>query len=161
MAKNVSGSDASAGSSKPAGKNWLVLLRIFLGAYFINDSWGHFTAPYVNEFSRMVTHWAHDSSFEWYRNFLSQYVVEHAKFFAYCTAIGEFFTGVSLILGLLTGLGVMIGVVLNINYFLGDGGIWNYGLLVICLLVIMFNGAGRVFGFDKYLSKKILIKYLV
>ena len=145
-------------------KNWTVLLRIYIGFFLLHLSLGKFTASYVGEFSRTVSSWAYSSSFEWYRDFLNQYVIPHVKFFAYLTAIGEFYVGIALILGFLTGLAAILGLILNLAYYLGisEGEVlWNYSTMIVCLLVIFFSGAGRVFGLDKYLSKKILFKYLV
>jgi uncharacterized membrane protein YphA (DoxX/SURF4 family) len=159
-------SETNVGSSKtgPSGRNWLAILRIFIGAYFIHSSLDKFTASYIGEFSRLVAKWAHDTPYDWYEGFLNQCIVPHSKFFAYLTACGEFYVGVTLLIGFLSGLAVILGVLLYANYFLGSGStdqLWNYASIMISLLVVMFTGAGRIFGCDKYLSKKILIRYLV
>lgn len=164
MAKNSESTGSTSGKGLTGGKSWLAILRIYIGAYFIHSSLDKFTASYINEFSKVLGRWAHDSAFEWYRDFLGHYVVPHAKFFAYVTAIGEFAVGVMLIVGLLSGLAAILGVFLYANYYLGEGNgsiISNWVTIMICLLVILFTGAGRIFGFDKYLSKKILFKYIV
>lgn len=163
MAKNGANTTTNT-KGDSAGKNWLAILRIFIGAYFIHTSLDKFTASYLGEFSRQVSRWAQDTPYEWYKGFLSHYIAPHSKFFAYLTACGEFYIGITLLIGFLSGLAVILGVLLHANYFLGSSfsdQFWDYGLMMICLLVILFTGAGRIFGFDKYLSKKILIKYLV
>jgi uncharacterized membrane protein YphA (DoxX/SURF4 family) len=164
MVKN-SGTNGTAGPKLDSGgKNWLAILRIFIGAYFIHTSLDKFTASHLGEFSRQVSRWAHDTPYEWYKGFLNQYIAPHSKFFAYLTACGEFYIGVTLLIGFISGLAVILGVLLHANYFLGSSfsdQLWNHGLMIVCLLVILFTSAGRIFGLDKYLSKKILIKYLV
>ena len=164
MAKS-SGSSESSGSKGESGKtNWLAILRVYLGAYFLHASIGKFTTSYLGEFSRTLSRWAHDSSFDAYRLFLNHWVVPHAKFFAYFTAIGEFYVGVALIIGFLSGLAAMFGIFFYGNYYLGSGGgdeVWILGLVIVCLFTVLFTGAGRIWGIDKHLSKKILFKYLV
>jgi thiosulfate dehydrogenase [quinone] large subunit len=164
MAKNTSQDGESSGKGPGEGKKWLAILRIYLGAFFLSGSLEKFTTSYIGEFSRMASRWAHDSSFEMYRNFLDQWVLPHAKFYAYFTAIGEFCVGVSLLFGILSGLGVILGVLIYINYLLGSDEkevIWRSSHVIVSLFVVLFTKAGRVFGFDKYLAKKILFKYLV
>ncbi len=164
MAKNSAEGSQAPSKGDGAGKNWLAILRIFMGAYFIHTSLSKFTASYLGEFSRMVSRWAHDSSFELYRNFISHFIVPHAKFFAYFTAIGEFYIGLTLIIGFLSGLSALLGIFLYLNYYLGgsEGDLmWQTGHVIISLLLVLFTKAGRVLGFDKYLSKKILFKYIV
>ena len=164
MAKSSETNISSNNKASSPGKNWLAILRIFIGAYFIHSSLDKFTTSYVGEFSRLVAKWAHDTPYDWYKGFLNQYIVPHSKIVAYLTACGEFYIGVTLLIGLLSGLAVILGILLYINYFLGtdvSDQRWNYATMIICLLVVLFTGAGRIFGFDKYLSKKILIKYLV
>ncbi|MBI1871721.1 MAG: DoxX family protein [Chlamydiae bacterium] len=163
MAKSVAegASNTKSGSGKTT---WLALLRIYMGAYFIHTSIDKFTASYLGEFSRLVSRWAHHTNFAWYEGFLNNYVLPHAKFFAYLTAIGEFYVGLSLILGFLSGLAAIFGILLYINYYLGEGSpeeVWRFGMILVNLFVIVVTGAGRVFGLDKFLSKKILFKYIV
>lgn len=158
------GSAASTDHAGGGGRKWLAILRIYLGAYFIHQSLGKFTASYIGEFSRMVSRWSHDASFAWYRTFLDQYVAPHSKFFAYATAVGEFYVGVALLVGFLSGLAAILGLAVYLNYTLGNfhsETLWNYSTIMMCLLVILFTGAGRVMGLDKYLARKILFKYLV
>lgn len=164
MAKSSGGNGDSGSKGQPGGKNWLAILRIYIGAYFLHSSLDKFTASYISEFSRLIGRWAHDSSFEWYKALLDQYVLPHAKFFAYFTAIGEFCIGIALILGFLSGLAAIFGVGVYANYYLGTStgdALWNYATIILCLAVIFFTGAGRTLGLDKYLSKKIHFKYIV
>lgn len=164
MAKNSGQEGESSSKIAGDGRKWLAILRIYLGAFFLYGSLGKFTTSYIGEFSRMAGGWAHNSSFEMYRTFLDQWVLPHAKFYAYFTAIGEFCVGISLLFGILSGLGVILGVLIYSNHLLGSDEkevIWHSGHVVVSLLVILFTKAGRIFGFDKYLAKKILFKYLV
>lgn len=164
MAKSSTDAAGAQPKGDGGGKNWLALLRIFVGAYFIHSSLDKFTASYIGEFTRMVGRWSHDSSFEIYRNFVSHYVAPHAKFFAYFTAIGEFYVGITLVIGFLSGLAALVGIFFYINYFLGGSegnALWTVAHVTISLLVIFFTKAGRNWGLDKYLSKKILFKHLV
>ncbi|MBI1884191.1 MAG: DoxX family protein [Chlamydiae bacterium] len=165
MAKTLSGTNTESGGKGPGlGKTWISLLRIYLGAYFIHASLGKFTASYIGEFAHLVARWEHNSPYIWYQLFLNHCIAPHAKFFAYFTAIGEFYVGISLVIGFLSGLAALFGILLYANYYLGSQGgesLWHSGLMMVSLLAMLFTNAGRTLGLDKYLSKKILIKYLV
>ena len=144
---------------------WLAVLRIYIGTYFIHASLLKFSNSYINGLGLMLKDWATHTNFHWYQQFLYEHVIPNAKFYAFLTAIGEFCVGVALLVGLLSGLAAMFGLLLNLNYFFASA--WQGPAsqcanltFIVCELVIIFTGAGRTLGFDKYLSKKILIKYL-
>ncbi|MDP3980064.1 MAG: DoxX family protein [Chlamydiota bacterium] len=144
---------------------WLAVMRIYIGAYFIHASLLKFSNSYINGLGVMLKSWASSTNFQWYQQFLHEQIIPHAKFFAFLTAIGEFCVGIALLLGILSGLAAMFGLLMNINYFFATS--WQGPAsqcanltFIVCELVIIFTGAGRTMGFDKYLSKKILIRYL-
>src|SRR5262249_15633104 len=87
-----------------------------------------------------------------YRPFLEGTVLPNAGLFAQLVTLGEWATGVLLLLGLLTRLGALVGLWLNLQYMLMKGLPVAGGsidrLFVLADVVFILAAAGLVWGLD-------------
>jgi uncharacterized membrane protein YphA (DoxX/SURF4 family) len=157
--------DISAGMSHPS--DWLALLRIVVGLYFVKSLLTKMTVVLVGGFlpfpavserwlsvmPKIVARQASDNPLAFYKHFLENTVLTHSSIFAQLTAWGETITGVGLTLGILTGLASLTGLILVINYGLAtqwmSPGQQGFHLVLFFLMLAFFFGrAGRRWGFD-------------
>jgi thiosulfate dehydrogenase [quinone] large subunit len=162
---------ASIDMSHP--REWLALLRIVVGLYFVKSLvtkmtlvllGGVLPIPAVSDrwltvMPKIVAKQASDNPLAFYKQFLEGTVLPHSNVFAPLTAWGETVVGIGLTLGLLTGLASLVGFILVINYGLATQ--WmspgQQGFhLVLFFLMLAFLGAraGRVWGVDRWLAQR-------
>jgi thiosulfate dehydrogenase [quinone] large subunit len=162
---------ASIDMSHP--REWLALLRIVVGLYFVKSLvtkmtlvtlGGVLPIPAVSDrwlavMPKIVAKQASDNPVTFYRQFLEGTVLPHSSVFAQLTAWGETVVGIGLTLGLLTGLASVVGLVLVVNYGLATQ--WmspgQQGFhLVLFFLMLAFIGAraGRGWGMDGWLARR-------
>jgi thiosulfate dehydrogenase [quinone] large subunit len=108
---------------------------------------------------KRVAEFAADNPIGWYKEFLQQTVLPHAKLFAMLQAVGEVVVGIGLVLGLFTGLAALIGLLLSLNYGLATQ--WmSFGqqgfhvLLITSMVIFLMTGAGRLWGLDQLLLSR-------
>jgi uncharacterized membrane protein YphA (DoxX/SURF4 family) len=159
-----------AGMSYPA--EWLALLRIVVGLYFVKSLitkmsfvllGGFLPVPAVSErwlsvMPKIVARQASDNPLNFYKQFLEGTVIPHSSVFAPLTAWGETVTGLGLTLGVLTGLASVVGLVLVINYGLAtqwmSSGQQGFHIVLFFLMVAFFFArAGRRWGFDGWWAR--------
>src|SRR3954451_14548338 len=111
-----------------APENWIAFLRIVVGAWFLKAVWTKLTVqfvwgavPYVAVSPRFlafqpkrVAEFAAGNPAGWYRQFLENAVLPHARGFAELQAYAEVLVGIALILGLCVGLAALLGLFLTV-----------------------------------------------
>ena len=148
----------------------IALLRIVVGAWFLKAVWTKLTLAHVagvvpypavsprflGFHPKRVAEFAADNPIGWYKDFLQDTVLPHAKLFATLQAYGEVAVGIGLVLGLFTGLAALIGLVLAVNFGLATQ--WmSFGqqgfhlLLTTSMVIFLMTGAGRLWGLDQLL----------
>jgi uncharacterized membrane protein YphA (DoxX/SURF4 family) len=152
----------------------IALLRIVVGSWFLKAVWTKLTVVYVGGVvpvpavsprflafqPKRVAEFAADNPVAWYKEFLQETVLPHAKLFATLQACGEVVVGIGLVLGLFTGLAALIGFVLSVNYGLATQ--WmSFGqqgfhvLLITSMVIFLMTGAGRQWGLDQVLPSRM------
>jgi len=148
----------------------IALLRIVVGAWFLKAVWTKLTLAHVagvvpypavsprflGFHPKRVAEFAADNPIGWYKDFLQDTVLPHAKLFATLQAYGEVAVGIGLVLGLFTGLAALIGLVLAVSFGLATQ--WmSFGqqgfhvLLITSMVIFLMTGAGRLWGLDQLL----------
>ncbi|HTS88558.1 MAG TPA: TQO small subunit DoxD [Gemmatimonadales bacterium] len=149
---------------------WLAVLRIVVGIWFVKALWSKMAFvllggffPFIGASPRwvatmpdLVTKQAAQNPLLWYKGFLEQTVLTHSALFAQFTAWGEVLVGLSLVLGCLAGLGALGGLWLSVNYGLASAHMSSAALgfhymLVICMVVLFFARSGRAWGLDAWI----------
>lgn len=161
----------SVGMSRPA--QWLALLRIVVGLYFVKSLvtkmgvvtvGGFLPVPVVSErwltvMPKIVARQASENPIGFYKQFLEQTVLPNSNLFAQLTAWGETVTGLGLTLGLLTGLASLTGLVLVLNYglatqWMSPGQQGFHLVLFFLMLAFFFARAGRTWGLDGWIARR-------
>jgi uncharacterized membrane protein YphA (DoxX/SURF4 family) len=163
---------------------WLAVLRIVVGAWFLKAVWTKLTVefawgvvPYlavsprflgfqpkrVAEFANgnpAVAELAKGNPVIWYKQFLEDTVLPHARLFAHLQAYGETAVGLALLLGFCVGLTALVGLFLALNYGLATQ--WmSFGqqgfhvLLITSMIMFLGARAGRVGGLDGLILRKV------
>jgi uncharacterized membrane protein YphA (DoxX/SURF4 family) len=163
---------------------WLAVLRIVVGAWFLKAVWTKLTVefawgvvPYlavsprflgfqpkrVAEFANgnpAVAELAKGNPVIWYKQFLEDTVLPHARLFAHLQAYGEAAVGLALLLGFCVGLTALVGLFLALNYGLATQ--WmSFGqqgfhvLLITSMIMFLGARAGRVGGLDGLILRKV------
>src|SRR5262249_41852208 len=153
---------------------WLAVLRIVVGAWFLKAVWTKLTVefawgvvPYLAVSSRFlgfqpkrVAEFANGNPVLWYRQFLEDTVLPHARLFANLQAYGEVAVGLGVLLGLGIGLTALVGLFLTLNYALATQ--WmSFGqqgfhvLLITAMIMFLGTRAGRVWGLDGLILRMV------
>ncbi len=149
---------------------YLVLLRLFFGAYFIMAAWSKLRSGWLGRpaavaqptarpvLATILDQFAHANPYPPYKAFLLHVVIPRAAAFRYLIVFGELAVGISLFTGTLTRLGALFGILANLNYLLMKGlrseeaGIDQ--AFIAGLLVTLLAGPGEVAGLDAWLRCK-------
>ena len=157
--------------SQPA--QWLALLRIVVGLYFVKSlitkmtvvlAGGVIPIPAVSErwltvMPKIVARQASENPLVFYKQFLEHTVLPNSSTFAQLTAWGETVAGVGLTLGLLTGAASVVGLVLVVNYglatqWMSPGQQGFHLVLFFLMLAFFFARAGRRWGVDGWWARR-------
>ena len=152
---------------------WLALLRIVVGLYFVKSLitkmsfvlvGGVVPIPAVSErwlnvMPKIVARQASDNPLSFYKQFLEGTVLPHSSIFAQLTAWGETVVGLGLTLGLLTGLASLVGLFLVANYglatqWMSPGQQGFHLVLFFLMLAFFFARAGRMWGLDGWRARR-------
>jgi len=156
---------------------WLAVLRIATGAWFIKAIWakwvllgGILPVPmasqrWIETLPRIVQGYVEVHPLAWCRNFLQHVVIPNAETFAHLTAIGEGLVGIGLTLGLLTRTSAVGGLFLLLSYEFGALGLpfSRHGLrlfMIVAVVAYFFARAGNVWGIDARLSRRAASRLL-
>lgn len=146
----------------------MVLIRVFLGAFFL-----YAVSSKVVDPTRFV-HALHDmtiargdfvlgNNFPIAAHFLTHTVAPHAELFAWLVIAGEAIVGILLVIGLLTRAAALAGLAMNIPYLLATMhlGAANMGVnagFIAMELAVLIAAAGRTWGIDSVLAKRTRVK---
>jgi hypothetical protein len=91
-----------------------------------------------------------------YRAFLEAVVVPNFTLFGWLVWLAEAFIFVSLFFGVLTRLGGLVGALQALNLTIGLWAVphewyWTYVMLTVLNALMLFTGAGRFLGLDRFL----------
>ncbi len=169
MARSVDAHHVSL--NRPA--QWLALLRIVVGLYFVKSLvtkmsfvllGGVLPVPavserWVNVMPKIVARQASDNPLSFYKQFLEGTVLPNSSVFAQLTAWGETVVGIGLTVGLLTGLASLVGLFLVTNYglatqWMSPGQQGFHLVLFFLMLAFFFARAGRAWGIDGWLARR-------
>ncbi len=156
-----------------APETCIVFLRIVVGLWFLKAVWTKLTIqlawgvlPYIAVSPRFVgfqpkrvSEFAVGNPIGWYKDFLENVVLPHARLFAELQAYAEVIVGFALILGCCVGIASLLGLFLTINYGLATQ--WmSFGqqgfhvMLASAMIMFVAAHAGRAWGLDGFALKR-------
>jgi uncharacterized membrane protein YphA (DoxX/SURF4 family) len=108
---------------------------------------------------RLITRYAEDNPFGFYRDFLTNTVLPNSDVFAHLTAVGETAVGIGLTLGLLTPVASLLALFLVATYGLltshvGPSQQGFHLLLAASVIAFLLARAGRRWGLDARLHAR-------
>ncbi len=174
----ASGGSGGGGDKDPqASIAGMVLVRLFLGGFFIYMSLAALSSPDVFVSQVRVATSVNGMFFTgnvWpeFAGFLARVVSPQAVLFAWLVMLGEFALGVLFLLGLLTRLAALLAIVCNGLFLLATLHIgvghdeinaYNLGLnagFLAMELAVLIAAAGRTWGLDRLIARKTKIKLL-
>jgi hypothetical protein len=93
---------------------------------------------------------------------LDNLFIPQIRVFGWLVWLTEFWVFLSMMLGLFTRLGALASLGLSVQLYIGLANIprpfeweWTYGFLVLLSLAMLGAAAGRVFGVDAWLRRKL------
>lgn len=148
----------STGSSA----RWLAILRIMLGVIFLttwfaNLEKGFYTPAGLEDFFTRTYPQSHNP-ITFYANFITGVLLPARAVFAPFQLVGELTLGVLLLLGVFTPVAGILGAFFLANIFLATFGAewpWTYISLIVVSLCVAFTHAGRTFGIDAALARRL------
>lgn len=139
-----------------ASKNsgiWNAFLRIYIGIYFLYAVHFKLNPFFFSNLRSKLSYFANHDPLRFYVIFLNHFVIPNAFLFAILIVMGELFVGIFLTAGFLTGIAGLVGIFLNLNYlfamfWMGPSELAINLTFIMCELVIIFSGSGKVLGID-------------
>jgi thiosulfate dehydrogenase [quinone] large subunit len=143
-------------TSKTMMPAWLpVLTRLYLAATYLLSDHGSGTP---GEMQRLLSSWAHEGRL-WYQPFLSSVVLPHLGLFTNLVLIGEIYVGIAMLLGLTTRLAAAVSVFMLLNYLFAKPSVTGIPGLdtadLVLSIIVLVTAAGRVFGLDQFLHRRL------
>lgn len=140
---------------KEVGNQWLfVLARIYLGVSFFFSDHGN---RQLDELAGFIKY-AMQNGYSWYQSFLQTVVIPHAATFGTLIVAAEIYVAIALVFGLTTRLAACVALFLLFNYMCAKGALpWGPGIDqsdIVLALIVLFSGAGRIFGVDRILHER-------
>jgi uncharacterized membrane protein YphA (DoxX/SURF4 family) len=97
--------------------------------------------------------------YSWYADLLNSIIVPHTATFGTLVIVAEIYVSIALVLGLTTRLAACIAIFLLLNYLCAKGAApWGPGIDqsdIVLAIIILLSNAGRVFGLDSVLHKRL------
>ncbi|MDN5325308.1 MAG: thiosulfate dehydrogenase (quinone) large subunit [Moorella sp. (in: firmicutes)] len=94
--------------------------------------------------------------YSWYKAFLSGLLNSGSHtWFAKLVAVGEFLTGLALILGVLTVFSLVVAAFMNFNYMLAGTTSTNPVLYTLAIILLLAGSAAYYYGLDR-----VILHYL-
>ncbi len=177
LAQTEGGSTVMTDGAMRNPDQWLAVLRIATGAWFIkamSTKWfllgGILPVPmasqrWIDTMPRILEGYVEVNPVAWCRGFLQHAVIPNAEVFAHLTAIGEGLVGIGLTFGLLTRTSAVGGFFLLLVYEIAALGLplSRHGLklfMIVAIVAFFFSRAGSVWGFDAWLSRRAASRLL-
>ncbi len=147
---------------------WLAVLRIMMGlifltTWFANLQKGFYTPDGLQNFFTHVYPQAHNPIVP-YAAFIQNILLPSRAIFAPFQLVGELTLGVLLLAGLFTPVAGILGAFFLFNIFLATYGAewpWTYLNLIVVCIAIAATHAGRSFGIDASLARRMQSSRLV
>jgi uncharacterized membrane protein YphA (DoxX/SURF4 family) len=93
---------------------------------------------------------------------LDNLFIPQIQLFGWLIWLGEFWIALSMLLGLFTRLGALVSIGMSLQLYIGLANIprpfeweWSYGTIVLLSVTMLGAVAGRTFGVDGWLRKKL------
>ncbi len=147
----------SASSSSGGAPSWgLVVIRLYIGWFFMSAGWMKVTSGVGSE---LVTGTKEriNAAPDWYRWFGNDVVLEWPSLFAFLIQWGELIGGVCLFLGVLTRPVCAAFAFMLLNfYFAGPAEAQTVvKLIAVCVVALFLSRAGRRMGVDAMLDTQL------
>jgi uncharacterized membrane protein YphA (DoxX/SURF4 family) len=138
-----------------SSRQWLfVLARVYLGISFFFSDHGNARPDELTGFLKFAA----KNGYAWYQHFLDSFIGPNSAIFGTLVVIAEIYVGIALVIGFTTRLAACIALFLLLNYLCAKGALpWGPGIDqsdIVLAVIILFSGAGRIFGIDKLLSNR-------
>lgn len=154
---------------------WLAVLRIATGAWFIKAIWtkwvligGILPVPmasqrWIETMPRILEGYAEINPLAFLSSILRHSVIPNVEIFAHLTAIGEGLVGIGLTFGLLTRTSAVGGFFLLLCYEFGALGLpfSRHGLrllMIVAVVAFFFARAGAIWGCDAWLRRQFAVR---
>ncbi|MBI2996029.1 MAG: DoxX family membrane protein [Candidatus Melainabacteria bacterium] len=136
----------------------LLLLRLSISYVWLTAGLSKlFNPQFINTFPATIKNLSQSSHFDFYSNYLTQYVLPHSYIFAQLTIWGEILTGVTFLLGFPMVIGTLVGIFMNINYYLVATSVPSQFINIILIFsqfAAYANKAGSLWGLEAKVVKK-------
>jgi thiosulfate dehydrogenase [quinone] large subunit len=137
----------------------IAILRIFIGYRFLQSGLDRLSGDYLIQprLAAEVSQWLPQSAAPvWYKNLLSDYMVQNWQVFSYIIMYCEFLVGLSFIFGFIVRPSALVGFLLcaNILFISSPSTSELYQLYMFAILILFWLGAGRCMGFDYFFFKR-------
>lgn len=93
---------------------------------------------------------------------LDNLIIPQIAVFGWLVWLAEFWIFLSMLLGLFTRLGALVSIGISLQLYIGLANIprpfeweWSYGAIVLLSIAMLGAAAGRVFGVDSWLRRKL------
>lgn len=93
---------------------------------------------------------------------LDKLIIPQIAVFGWLVWLAEFWIFLSMLLGLFTRLGALVSIGISLQLYIGLANIprpfeweWSYGAIVLLSIAMLGAAAGRVFGVDGWLRRKL------
>jgi len=142
-------------------KYGIPFLRIAFGLWFLyHEAYEKIHAWTPETLPKLFKMWAENpQGYGFYKSFLLNFAFPNASFFTHLVTSWEFVLGICLVLGLGIRIVAPLQIFANINYILGktyaSGGANLDRLTIIILVTLFLVSAGREYGLDGRLRKKL------
>lgn len=136
----------------------LLFLRLAISYVWLSAGISKLLNPqFISTFSATLNNFAKGSPFEFYSNFLRDFVMPKASLFAQLTIWGEILTGIAFFLGFPMLIAAAIGIFMNLNYYLvatATPSQFVNIILIFSQFAAYANNAGSIWGLSAKISKK-------
>ena len=144
---------------RSAAHVWNGVTRVSMGIMFWSQTlWK--LPPTYGDLRYWMEQLVKGAAFPAHADFVRSVVLPHFTFFAPQVYAGEVLITVSLMLGLFTRLGALLGALAAVNLYLGLYRIpsewpWTYGFMILLLITLWVQHAGRSLGIDAMLVRGV------
>jgi len=135
----------------------LLLLRLSISYIWLSAGISKFlNREFISSFSITIETFAKNTPYDFYANFLKQYIIPNSSIFSQLTVWGEILTGVAFLLGFPMVVAALAGILMNINYFFvatNTPSQFINILLIFSQFAVYATGAGSIWGLSAKINK--------
>jgi uncharacterized membrane protein YphA (DoxX/SURF4 family) len=142
----------------------LALARIAMGVLWLFSLRWKLPPDFMPDTGRGLLDWLNleveFAAFSFYGQFVESVVLPHFTLFAWIIFLAELIVGLMLLSGTFTRLAGLLGLLMSVNLAIGLLEVpgewpWAYVMMIMWHGFIMVGGAGRLWGVDGWLKKRI------